>query len=45
VVASALLCAAACWGENINAGEADGTNEPGIKALFVAGLSLNTLEA
>ncbi|TNN55877.1 hypothetical protein EYF80_033876 [Liparis tanakae] len=31
--------------ENINAVEADRTDGPRIKALFVAGRSLNTLEA
>ena len=44
-VASTLLCAVVCWGENINAGDADRTNKLVIKAVFVAGLSLNTLEA
>ena len=36
-----------CWGENINAGDAGRgrTNKLVIKAVFVAGLSLNTLEA
>lgn len=34
-----------CWGENINAGDAGRTNKLAIKASFVAGLSLNTLEA
>lgn len=45
VEASTLLCAVVCWGENINAGDADRTNKLVIKAVFVAGLSLNTLEA
>lgn len=45
VVANTLLCAVVCWGENINAGDADRTNKLVIKAVFVAGLSLNTLEA
>lgn len=45
MVASTLFCAVVCWGENINAGDADRTNKPVIKAVFVAGLSLNTLEA
>lgn len=45
VVATTLLCAVVCWGENIKAGDADMTNKLMIKAVFVAGLSLNTLEA
>lgn len=38
-------CAVVCWGENINAGDAGRTNRMVIKAVFVAGLSLNPLEA
>lgn len=37
MVASTLLCAVVCWGENINAGDADRTNKLVIKAVFVAG--------
>lgn len=45
VVASTMLCAVVCWGENISAGDADKTNKLMIKAVFVAGLSLKALEA
>lgn len=45
VLASTLLCAMVCWGENINAWNAGRPNTQVIKAVFVAGLSLNTLEA
>lgn len=45
MVAGTLFCSVVCWGENINAGDADRTNKPVIKAVFVTGLSLNTPEA
>lgn len=45
VLARTLLCAAVCCGENINAENAGRPNTQVIKAVFVTGLSLNTLEA
>lgn len=42
MVTGTLFCAVVCWGENINAGDADRTNKLVIKAVFVAELSLNT---
>lgn len=45
MVAGTLLCAVVCWVENSNVGGADRTNKLVIKAGFVAGASLNTLEA
>lgn len=45
VLASTVLCALVCWGENINASNTGRPKMRVIKAVFVAGLTLNTLKA